>query len=81
MPFRPWIRNGKKIIDSQGRPALCDRCPCGGVSTCESAVNAEAARLLALVDEDTQRHVWMLQNTFTTDYQCSEWSYDAELET
>lgn len=81
MPLRPWIRNGKKIIDSQGRPALCDRCPCGGVSTCESAVNAEAARLLALVDEDTQRHVWMLQNTFTTDYQCAEWSYDAELET
>ena len=81
MTLRPWIRNGKKIIDSQGRPALCDRCPCGGVSTCESAVNAEAARLLALVDEDTQQHVWMLQNTFTTDYQCAEWSYDAELET
>ena len=81
MPLRPWIKNGKKIIDSQGRPALCGRCPCGGVSTCEGAVDAEAARLLALVDEDTQRHVWMLQNTFTMDYQCASWLYDEENDT
>jgi hypothetical protein len=81
MTLRPWLKNGRKIMDGQGRPVLCDRCPCGGVSGCVSAVDAEVQRLLALVDESTQQHIWLLQNTFTTDYQCAEWSYDAELET
>ncbi len=80
MTLRPWLKNGRKIMDGQGRPVLCGQCPCGGVSGCVSAVNAEVARLLAIVDPETQQHVWLSQNTYTTDYQCAEWSYDSEQE-
>lgn len=30
MPSTFWTKNGKLVVDAQGRPILCDHCPCGG---------------------------------------------------
>lgn len=31
--YRLWYNNGKIVVDSNGKPILCDRCPCGGCPT------------------------------------------------
>lgn len=74
-----WTKNGKLITDANGKPIVCNNCPCGGVE-CRDAVDAEIQAYLAEIDPETGLPVWTLYGTYTPTYTCAEWSYDAELQ-
>ena len=74
-----WLKDGKLITDANGKPIVCNNCPCGGVE-CREAVDAQVATLLAEIDPETQAHVWALYGTFEPDYTCAQWHYDSENE-
>ena len=75
---QPWLKNNKPIL-KDGKPVLCTRCPCeGGEQTCQNLVDAEANRLLAIVDEQTQLHIWEQINSGVANYTCAVWQQDAE---
>ena len=71
-----WTKDGKLIVDSNGKPIVCNDCPCGGVE-CRAAVDAKVAQLLALKDENDQ-YIWAMGQTYSPQYTCAVWSQDSE---
>lgn len=43
--MKPWVQDGKPLIDAEGKPILCDECPCGQVTDCGTMEQQTFARL------------------------------------
>lgn len=69
------------VVDDQGRPILCEECPCHDYATCEEAVDARVYQMLAEIDPGTHQPIWQAYNTHTSDFQCATWLHDVELDT
>ena len=68
------------VVDDQGRPILCEECPCTD-EDCVDAVNMRVGDMLSEADPDTHQPIWDLVDTYTSDFHCATWQHDIEQDT
>ena len=82
MTLRPWLKNGRKLMDGQGRPILCDRCPCPSPLDCDALIATLVSQCSAMGAYCLHKTGWLYSTVDTSHdlvpciFQWIDWEYD-----
>lgn len=75
MTLTPWLLNGEKLLDTQGRPFICEECPCDE-QTCAERLETTYREMLA---DSEWRFIVEARARYDCDPSASDISYDGTL--